>query len=146
MSYGEIDIEDALAGNAFALSAAITNGLATISIMGYDLAQSLFVLEGETISAATVISVAALAIAYGTNRVHGPSQQEKDAALDTDLNAIAKGDASMETYLALGTILIIGVTAVNLFGAHDYIVSNTWAGIVVLAVEAAGYYVISYLG
>jgi pyocin large subunit-like protein len=59
---------------------------------------------------------------------------------------IAKGSATVETYLALGTLVIVLFTGLNILGAQDIVVGSAAIGLTVVAVEAAGYYVISYLG
>ena len=141
--YGQIDVEDALAGTAFALSAAVSTGVATISVIGYDLSGELINLSGTSISMALAISVAALLTAYGTNRMYGSGAPSN---LDTDLNDIASGSASIETYVAIATVGVIVANGFNVMGASDFIMANDWAGIAVLATESAGYYVISWMG
>lgn len=139
--YGQIDVEDALAGVVFSLSAAVSTGIATIAVFGYDLSGILMTLEGRAISFAFVLSAAALVVAYGTNRMTG-----KSVEVNTDLGDIATGSATIETYVLAGTIVIVLANGFNILGAHDLIVGSTMIGVVVMAVEAAGYYVISYLG
>ncbi|EMA20098.1 hypothetical protein C443_14737 [Haloarcula argentinensis DSM 12282] len=142
--FGKIDIEDALAGVVFTASAFVTNGIASISMLGYDLAASVFTVQGTSIDLAFLLSLAALAMAYATNRVN--ESRNKNYQLDTDLVEIAKGSATVETYLALGTLIIVLFTGLNILGAQDIVVGSAAIGLVVVAVEAAGYYVISYLG
>jgi len=142
--FGKIDIEDALAGVIFTASAFVTNGIASISMLGYDLAASVATVQNTNIHLAFLLSLGALAAAYATNRVN--ESRNKSYELDTDLANIAKGSATVETYLALGTLVIVLFTGLNILGARDIVVGSAAIGLTVVAVEAAGYYVISYLG
>ncbi|GGO01323.1 hypothetical protein NDI85_07390 [Halomicroarcula sp. S1AR25-4] len=66
--------------------------------------------------------------------------------METDLYEIVRGSATVETYLAGGTLLIVLLTGLNILGIGDAVAGTAAFGLVVVAVEAAGYYVISYLG
>ncbi|MBX0325578.1 hypothetical protein EGH21_21370 [Halomicroarcula sp. F13] len=142
--FGKIDIEDALAGVLFTASALVTNSIASISVLGYDLSAAVWTVQNTDITFAFLISIAALVAAYATNRVN--KTKSKSYEVETDLVAIAKGSATVETYLAGGTLLIVLLTGLNILGVGDAIAGTAAFGMVVVAVEAAGYYVISYLG
>lgn len=140
--YGRIDVEDALAGTVFSLSAAVSTGVATISVLGFDLGGELFTLGGESIGMAMALSVAALVVAFLTNRMYAGDTKD----LNTDLTDIAMGKATAETYVAGATIVVVLLNGLNIMGVHDAIVGSDLLGIGVLALEAAGYYVVSYMG
>lgn len=93
--FGKIDIEDALAGVIFTASAFVTNGIASISLLGYDLGASVATIQNTSIDLAFLLSLGALA-AYATNRVN--ESRNKSCELDTELADIAKGAATVETY------------------------------------------------
>jgi alpha/beta superfamily hydrolase len=101
--FGKIDVEDALAGVVFTASAFVTNGIASISLLGYDLGGSVASVAGTEITLAFLLSLAALGAAYATNRVN--ESRNPSYSVDTDLEEIARGAASIETYLACLPIL-----------------------------------------
>ena len=142
--FGKIDIEDALAGVIFTASAFVTNGIAQITMLGYDLSGSVFTVEGTQITLAFLLSLAALGAAYATNRVN--ESRGKSYAVETDLVKIVRGSATVETYLAGGTLIIVLLTGLIILGIGDAVAGTAAFGLVVVAIEAAGYYVISYLG
>jgi len=142
--YGKIDIEDALFGTVFAASAFVTNGIANIDILGNDLGAALWTIQGTDITFAFLLTLVALVGAYATNRVNRSSG--KSYEIDTDLANIARGDAPVETYLAVGTAVLVLLTGLNILGMQEIIAGTAAFGLVVVAVESAGYYVISYLG
>ncbi|WP_018257655.1 hypothetical protein [Halomicrobium katesii] len=142
--YGKIDIEDALFGTIFAASAFVTNGIATINILGNDLGAAVWTGQGTEITFAFLLTLVSLFGAYATNRVNRSSG--KSYEIDTDLANIARGEAPVETYLAVGTALLVLVTGLNILGAQEVIAGTAAFGLVVVAVEASGYYVISYMG
>ncbi|MFC7138780.1 hypothetical protein ACFQMA_02875 [Halosimplex aquaticum] len=141
--FGQIDMEDAIAGTVFALSAAVTAGIATISIMGHALSASVWTLDGTEITIAFVLSLLSLLGAYGTNRM---DSQSKNFDVDTDIVALAKGQATVESYVMIGTIILVVGTGLDILGLRAAIQAEPIIGLVSLAVQAAGYYVISYLG
>lgn len=96
--FGKIDIEDALTTVVFTASAFITNGIASISMLGYDLSTGVFTVQETSIDLAFLLSLAALGMAYATNRVN----ESKNYELDTDLSKIARGSATVETYERYG--------------------------------------------
>jgi len=142
--YGKIDIEDALFGTVFAASAFVTNGIANIDILGNDLGAALWTIQGTDITFAFLLTLVALGGAYATNRVNRSSG--KSYEIDTDLANIARGDAPVETYLAVGTAVLVLLTGLNILGVQEIIAGTAAFGLAVVAIESAGYYVISYLG
>ncbi|MBO4249371.1 hypothetical protein IL252_16285 [Halomicrobium sp. IBSBa] len=142
--YGKIDIEDALFGTVFAASAFVTNGIATINILGNDLGAAVWTVQGTDITFAFLLTLVALVGAYATNRVN--ESKSTSYEVDTDLANIARGEAPVEIYLAVGTAILVLVTGLNILGAQEVIAGTAAFGLVVVAVEASGYYVISYLG
>jgi len=140
--YGKVDMEDALAGTVFALSAAVSTGVADISVLGFDLSGELINLNGTSIGLALALSAAALITAYATNRMYGSPRQN----LDTDLNSILGGTASVETYIAAATVIIVLANGFNVLGVSDTIAGNDVLGLAVLAIESAGYYVVAWMG
>ena len=90
--YGKIDIEDALAGTVFAASALVTNGVGSISMLGYDLGATVVTVQGTSIDLAFILTLAALVTAYATNRVN--QSEGKNYRVDTDLADIATGRAA----------------------------------------------------
>jgi len=142
--YGKIDIEDALFGTVFAGSAFETNGIANISILGNDLGAAVWTVQGTDITFAFLLTLVALVGAYATNRVN--ESKSTSYEIDTDLANIVWGEAPVETYLAVGTAILVLVTGLNILGAQEVIAGTAAFGLVVVAVEASGYYVISYLG
>ncbi|ELZ30587.1 hypothetical protein C475_00555 [Halosimplex carlsbadense 2-9-1] len=142
-------MEDAIAGTVFALSAAVTAGIASITILGHALSGSIWTIGGSGTGSGTEITIAfglsllSLLGAYATNRMDAGG---KDMEIDTDLKALAKGQATIESYVMIGTILLVIGSGLNILGLGDTIASEPAFGIVSLGVQAAGYYVISYLG
>ncbi|WP_459192088.1 hypothetical protein [Halosimplex sp. J119] len=136
-------MEDAIAGTVFALSAAVTAGIATISIMGHALSGSVWTLDGTQITIAFVLSLLSLLAAYGTNRMDDNSHEFD---VDTDLANLATGEATVESYVMIATVILVVGTGLNILGLRDAVQAEPIVGIVSLAVQAAGYYVISYLG
>ncbi|WP_436927105.1 hypothetical protein [Halosimplex amylolyticum] len=141
--FGQIDMEDALAGTVFALSAAVTAGIATITILGHALSGSIWTVEGTEITIAFVLSMLSLGAAYVTNRVN---DRGANYNVDTDLANLVKGEATVESYVALGTLVLVLATGLDILGARGAIQAEPIVGIISLAVQAGGYYVISYLG
>ncbi|ACV46292.1 MULTISPECIES: hypothetical protein [Halomicrobium] len=86
--YGKIDIEDALFGTIFAASAFVTNGIATINILGNDLGAAVWTVQGTDITFAFLLTLVALFGAYATNRVN--RSNGKSYEIDTDLANIAR--------------------------------------------------------
>lgn len=127
MARRQIDFVDALTAPVFALAGAVTTGVASITIMDYDLSTAVISTSSQDISAAAIIAVLAVVFAYITNK--------------PDFSRLGQ----QETALALGTIGLVAlvplVPAVN-----DFVTGSDVFGLVVLAVEAAGYYVLSWMG
>jgi len=144
MSYGKIDIEDALFGTVFAASAFVTNGIANIDVLGNDLGAALWTVQGTDITFAFLLTLVALGGAYLTNRVN--ESKNTSYEVDTDLANILRGSASIETYLAVGTALLVLLTGLNILGVGELVAGTAAFGLAVVAIESAGYYVISYLG
>jgi len=142
--YGKIDIEDALFGTIFAASAFVTNGIATINILGNDLGAAVWTVQGTDITFAFLLTLVALVGAYATNRVN--ESKSTSYEVDTDLANILRGDAPVETYLAVGTAVLVLFTGLNILGVQEIIAGTAAFGLAVVAIEASGYYVISYLG
>lgn len=140
---GKIDIEDALAGTVFVLSAAVTLGIAGgQTYYGYDISSTVWNVEGTAITMAFLLTVAALAAAYITNR----KDSGKAPDIDTDLANLARGQASMESYVLVGTVVVVLGVGLNILGFRDVVQGSYLLGTVVLILESAGYYVVSYLG
>ena len=144
MSYGKIDIEDALFGTVFAASAFVTNGIANIDVLGNDLGAALWTVQGTDITFAFLLTLVALGGAYLTNRVN--ESKNTSYEVDTDLANILRGSASIETYLAVGTALLVLLTGLNILGVGELVAGTAAFGLAIVAIESAGYYVISYLG
>ena len=142
--FGKIDVEDAFAGVIFTASALVTTGIATITILGHDLSAAVWTVQGTDITFAFLLTLVSLGAAYATNRVNKTNGRSYE--VNTDLVDIAKGSATVETYLAIGTLVIVLTTGLNILGAKDVVTGSAAIGLSVVAVEAAGYYVISYLG
>lgn len=141
--FGKIDVEDAVAGTVFSASALVTNGIASISILGNDLSAAVWTVQGTDITFAFLLSLASLAMAYATNRVNDSGRNYQ---VNTDIMDIAKGEATVETYLALATFLAVLLTGLNILGTADVVTGSAVIGLSVVALEASGYYVVSYLG
>jgi len=140
---GKIDIEDALAGTVFVLSAAVTLGIAGgQTYYGYDIGSTVWTFQGTAITMAFLLTVGALVAAYVTNR----KDSGKSPNIDTDLANLARGQASMESYVLLATIVVVIAVGLNLLGFRDIVQGSYIIGTVMLILESAGYYVISYLG
>ncbi|QIO25545.1 hypothetical protein [Haloarcula sp. JP-L23] len=131
--FGKIDVEDALAGVLFTASALVTNSIASISVLGYDLSAAVVTVQGTDITFAFLISIGALVAAYATNRVN--ETKSKSYEVETDLVAIAKGSATVETYLAGGTLLTVLLTGLNILGIGDAVAGTVAFGLVVVAVR-----------
>ncbi len=146
--FGQIDFEDALAGGLFTVSSLASNGILAVTFIlaGYniDLMGEVWSSGGTALRFAFLISLACLAVAYGTNRYDG--RKKKNIQVDTDLGDIVWLKASYETYIAGATVLLVTVNGLNVMGAHDFIMANWWAGVAAVAVQLGGYYVFSYLG
>lgn len=124
---GQIETEDAIISPAFIIAGAVAAGIATVSAMGYSLSTSLFSLGGISVSAAGAVTVTALVAAWVSNE---PNPERMD---------------DVEKYATYGTLaLVFGTTFLP--SIHTFVTSNDIVGLVVLAVEASGYYAISYLG
>lgn len=139
----DIDLEDAILGSVFMMAAAVSSGLATVEIVGFDLASEIVSISGIGIAAAPMLSTLSLAGAYATNRVQ--SSPNKQYEVSTNVDAIIKGDATIETYVVLATLASIVVMVVDPMGIADTIQGSILLGAVVLAVQSAGYYVVSYI-
>jgi hypothetical protein len=142
--FGKVDVEDALAGTVFAASAIVTNGIGSISILGVDLGSTAFTVAQTDITVSFILTFAALVAAYTTNRLN--ESRGKQYEIDTDIANIARGAATVETYLALGTAVLVLLTGLDILGARGFITGSAYIGLIVVAVESTGYYVISYLG
>jgi hypothetical protein len=142
--FGQIDMEDALAGTVFMLTAAVTAGIAGgQTYYGYDISASLTTISGTAITAAFVLSVSALGAAYITNRV---GDRGMNPQIDTDIKEIAMGAASVETYVVALTLAIVVALGFDIMGFRGFVQSSYLVGTVVVIIEGAGYYVVSYLG
>jgi len=142
--FGQIDIEDAIAGTVFVLSAAVSLGIAGgQTYYGYDISQALWTIEGTAVTTAFLLTVGALAAAYVTNRT---DRSSADFDVETDLKNLLTGDATVESYVLLGTIVIVLGIGLNVLGFRDIAQSNYIISTTLLLIEGSGYYVISYLG
>lgn len=123
---GQIETEDAILSPAFVISGAVAAGIASVSAMGYSLSTSLFSVGGVSVTAAGAIATVALLAAWMSNE---PNPERMD---DT---------AKYATY---GTIaLVLGTTFLP--SVNSVVTSNDIVGLVVIAIEASGFYAISYL-
>ncbi|WP_226010536.1 hypothetical protein [Halomicrobium salinisoli] len=88
MSYGKIDIEDAVAGTVFGAAAAVTTGWLTINAqhVNIDLSSAVWTVNSTDITFAFLLSLAALAAAYATNRVN--EARSNNYEVNTDLAEI----------------------------------------------------------
>ena len=148
MSYGQIDIEDALLGGVFTLASLATTGLfvgGTFQPVDIQLTDSVWSSGSTTITFAFIISLAAIAGAYITNRV-GKNRKSDGVKVDTDLAQIVGGAASVETYVAGATLIIVLLNGFNVLGFNGFLTSNWWAGVVAFGVQLGGYYVFSWMG
>lgn len=139
----DIDFEDALFGTAFTAAAAVSAGLATIQIIGYALSDVLTTISGIEITIASLVSIVALSAAYLTNRVN--QSPNKSYEIETDVNALIKGDATIETYVVIATLATVVLVGFDLFGLATAIQGSLLFGVPVLIVQLAGYYVVSYI-
>ena len=144
MSYGKIDVEDALFGTVFAAGALESTNLFTLSFVptGTALDASVWEAGGVAITFAFVLTVGALAGAYLTNRVGS----NRGMSVESDLNKIVWLKANVETYVVLATLLVVVALGVDLLGFRGIVQGNMYIGAAVAMIEGAGYYVVSYLG
>jgi len=148
MSYGKIDIEDAVLGGVFTLASLATTGLfvgGTFQPVDIQLTESVWSSGSTTITIAFIVSLAAIAGAYVTNRV-GKTGRSNTVSVDTDLNDIVGGKASVETYVAGATLVIVLLNGFNVLGFNGFLTSNWWAGVIAFGVQLGGYYVFSWMG
>lgn len=145
MSYGKIDIEDAILGGIFTLGAFSSTNLFNISFVpggGTDLSAAVWTIQGVDITFAFLVSMAALIGAYLTNR----AGSNRGMDVDTDLANIMKGKSGVETYVLGATIVVMLALGVDLLGFRAVVVDSPVIGGTVFVIQGAGYYVISYLG
>ena len=125
--YGEIDFEDAILSPLFVIAAAVSTGLATVTIFDTSLGGTMFSAGGQEIGYASVISVAVLGAAWVTNQ---PDLDNMD---------------DMESYAVIGTaIAVVGVPLIP--ALHSFVTGNDLVSLIVMCVQAAGFYAVSYLG
>jgi len=142
--FGEIDIEDAIAGTVFMLSAAVSAGIAgNQTYYGYDISGALTTIEGTAITAAFLLTVGSLAAAYITNRTDASAA---DMDIDTDLADLVTMQASAESYALIGTIVVVLMMGLDILGFRGFVQSSYIYGTIVVVLESAGYYVVSYMG
>jgi len=142
--FGQIDIEDALAGTVFVLSAAVSLGIAGgQTYYGYDISQAVTTIEGTAITATFLLTLGALAAAYITNRT---DRSSADFDIETDLQSLLVGDATVESYVLMATLIIVLGIGLNVLGMRDIAQDSYLIATCLLFVESSGYYVISYLG
>jgi hypothetical protein len=143
--FGKIDTIDALAGGIFTLSSLATTGVYTggrLQPGDIALGDAIWSAGGTQVTIAFVISIAAIALAYGTNRM----DDGKSMTVNTDLSKIARGRASYETYIAGATVVLVLFSGLNILGFNAIVMDYWYLGYGVTSVQVGGYYVFSYLG
>lgn len=121
-----LDFNDAVISPAFVIAAAVDTGLLNMSIFGFDFASELFGGGLTSISAASIIGVLTLLVAFATNR--------------PNFNALG----AMETWVAVVTIVLTIATPV--VPILQWLLGHTIAALIATIVQAAGFYVLAYLG
>jgi cytosine/uracil/thiamine/allantoin permease len=116
MARKEIDVIDAILAPVFAIAGAVTVGIADVSVMGYDLSTSVISTASQSISAASILAILAVAAAYVTN--------------EPDFSRMGQTQTGVPLVPAIG----------------DVVLGNDILGLAVLAIEAVGYYVLSWMG
>lgn len=124
---GKLDLNDAFVSPLFVISAAVDAELVDFVIWGFDFADPIMSTgPNSEISTATVLSLLALGIAYGTNRP----------------NFDAMG--YVQTTLAVMTFLLVVLPPfVPLLGG---ILSVSIVGLIAVVIQASGFYSLAYLG
>ncbi|MFD1585502.1 hypothetical protein ACFR9U_00790 [Halorientalis brevis] len=127
---GKLDLPDAVISPFFVLSSAIAMGLINFELMGFDLASTAleFTSDGyvSTVTYAGIISLLALLIAYATNR--------RDFS----------GMGFVELWVVVATVgLVIAPPFVPVLSG---LLSNKFAGLIAVVIQAGGYYSLSYVG
>lgn len=126
--FGKIDLNDAVVSPFFVIAAGVSAELFNFSLFGFDFNEALWTFGGGTeISAATLIMISALAIAFATNK---PSLERMSA---------------VETWVALATV---GLVLAPPFAPvlSEFIASSQIVGLATVVVQAGGFYALSYLG
>lgn len=122
----ELDLIDALVSPFFVLAAGIDGDLIGMSIFGFDFASPIFAHAHAELSVATIIGMVCVAIAFATNR--------------PDFSAMG----FVETWVALVTVgLVVAHPFVPML---DWLLGHTIAALIAVVVQAAGFYVLAYIG
>lgn len=123
--FGEVDLIDAILSPAFVLSSAVATGIGTFGLFGYQFSESVVSVSGGDLTIATIISLATLGIAYGSNQVN------YDELDQFELGVVLFGVAS-----TLGLALV---------PAYSNLVLGSQAiGAVVVFVHGLAYYTLAY--
>ena len=122
----ELDLNDAVISPFFVIAAAIDGGIMDMELFGVDFSSAVISSGHASLSIATIIGVACIVVAIATNR--------------PDFSTMG----AVETWVALVTI---GLTVAPPFiPALDWILGHTIAALISVVVQAAGFYVLAYLG
>jgi len=146
--FGKIDTVDALMGGLFTLASLTTTGVFTggkLQPGNIGLGDAVWSSGGTSISIAFLLALTAIGAAYATNRLDD-NKSGRDISVNTDISEIAKGQASIETYVAGGTLVIVLLSGFNLLGFQELIQSHWIAGYTVTGLQMGGYYVFSWMG
>ena len=128
MSYGKIDLNDAVVSPFFVIASGVQVGLFSFTLFGIDFASSIFDIgPNASLSIAGTIAMVSIIAAYVSNR---PNMGKM---------------GFVETWVAGVTVVLVFSNPVvpaldALFGASKIV------GLTALVVQAGGFYVLSYLG
>jgi hypothetical protein len=129
MARREIDVEDAAAGAFFTLATAVSVGFAQINAFGIDFSQIHTTIASIDITTATLVGIAALAMAAITNEM-----------MPSDANQEFEGFYwLLVAATPVAVVLIGGWTPVT-----DPVQNSDFLGLIALVGQAAGFALISY--
>lgn len=125
--FGEIDTEDAILAPLFLIGAGVSSGFLSLTAGNFDLASGINVGGTQVLTYGFVLAVVAMVAAYLSNQ--------------TDLSKMEDVEIAVVgvTLVLLASIELVPMMA-DLVGSHWII------GGLVVFVEAAGFYAVSYLG
>lgn len=128
---GKIDLNDAVVSPFFVLASGVEANLFTLDLFGVDFSSALFVLgsgaDAVSVSLANIVAILAISVAFATNR---PKLSEM---------------APAELWVAIATVSLVVAPPFVPF-LNETIQSTAIVGLVVLVIQAGGFYTLSYLG
>jgi hypothetical protein len=130
--FGQIEVEDAIAAPFFTIGTLVSTGLADITIFNTSLESVAFTLGGFDVAFSLLLTIGALALAAISNEVHKGSGSVLGSLDDEERYVVYAGAA-----------LIVGLQFFQ--PIQDAVIGNDALGVVVLAIEAATFYAISYI-